>query len=501
VQIVGLICSFAESQDDLLNLRRVNRLFQNAATKHLRFVHNRVVLRTELSVKQFLRCIKKREQLELRPFPFSFFQIYPKHLSFELLDTMGTVIGPHVERYSMNSSLDGDINSLELGKKLTILLSHSPQLRELLFHITHEPYLTEQDIVQLPASFPRLKNIGISGTKYRELFGRPQLPASPYPFLEVLIQRSMHLKLFKMEAQTSLSLKIVRFLVQNRPNNMPHFSTNGNGSFIFPFITNPLDYELMDFNLDITDISMLITTPSPNMNEDEFRTIIQRVSNWLERQTNSLTDFSFNIRIDPPNQTTLFPFPSLRVLNNLTIDFHVERPVGPNPRPILPFVDNQFPSLQKLRLESYREDFGIFGTTTMPSVQEIQLFRLGGPMSDPAWSTVFPNLASLHISAGSFSGEFVYPTIHFILTHLTRLLHLDLKFSYSENQNIDYWDLFTGGAPRPQRGRRFESSLRKLVRDAGDAEEPVNGIYQVPSLRNMTGITRVDELIFYVLII
>jgi len=227
--------------------------------------------------------------------------------------------------------------------------------------------------------------------------------------------------------------------------------------------------------------------------------MVRTLSRWLDMQSNSLIDFCLKTSLQP--HLPPFEFPILRALKNLTIEI----PAGDKnelmiPQPIVPFLPNLFPVLKKLELECYRENLGMFGTYPLPSVHELRLRHQGSPLSNPSWKIILPNLCSLHIQFDYANERFTVPTLHYILTCFTQLVHLELEVAKplptSDQEGLssespdnystcDYWDLLTGRAPRPV--LRFTDSMwdSRVPRKAGATIGPVNGIYQIASLGNM----------------
>jgi len=479
---MGHICSFMNSED-LLNLRLVNHSFQEEITKLLQRLksHKYIVLKTEERVQELLCTLMNRKFLELLPFLFhSNFEV-SLNLDVDCLETLGATIGQHVKRYSIRSFSPWDNNtggSMEMGRNVIKLLSHSPQLMELKLNSPHELYVSQNELIFVPSTFPNLNVIGISG-KYSE----KALPGSPHPVIELLLGRARRLKRVKIPmAQRNLSLKILRFLVQNRPYNLPSFSSES----CWRINTNTFSYfqEIMGMNLKFTDITISLEELSQN---DTLS-----VSRWLEAQASSLKYLCINLFLQHNGVTLLFS--SLPKLKDLTIRFPFDKDGRdfhkPILRPIEPLLGNPFPALQKFRLDRYRESCGLFETCCLTSVHELCLYSHRTPLTVIPWSIAFPNLTSLHIEFDLIRNSDFRTTLACILTYFTTLIHLDLDITRSYSQctepgheamdsNFSYWDLLTG---------RACESLRKnsSVQIHGTTEAPRNGICRIPSLRNMT---------------
>jgi len=221
--------------------------------------------------------------------------------------------------------------------------------------------------------------------------------------------------------------------------------------------------------------------------ENDMPRRIEILSALLESQTSSLVDLCVGVSFDPPIPSVRLPI--LLALKNLTIEIKYAVPL--NSRPILPFAGNPFPALQKLHINRYRGDYRVFGSCSMPSVQELHLHHLLSALTDPAWKPAFPNLTTLHITVQCDKEKILRSTLVYILTRFTRLVHLKLELTRigaslprEPKVNFNYWDILTGQAPTSVIS---DLATWKLVSDAEAQEEPANGIYEVPSLRNMRG--------------
>jgi len=247
---VERICSFVDSQENLLNLRLLNHLFHTEATRQLRRVHRRPIkISTEGSVKKAIDCVKTRQALNLTPpFPFSTF-VVDFHIRVETIETFATTVGQHIDRYSFRVRTISSGTMEEMSRKAVILLSHSPNLTEL--HIgsmnTSELSLSEGDLTLLPAYFPCLSYIGVS-TSMRQFYLGPE---SPNPLIDLVIQRAPQLKTLMLPFKRPVMMsRIIKYFVQHRPNLIPALYQDN------AFMGNPWDtyfkHELMDYNL-VTD--------------------------------------------------------------------------------------------------------------------------------------------------------------------------------------------------------------------------------------------------------
>jgi len=248
--------------------------------------------------------------------------------------------------------------------------------------------------------------------------------------------------------------------------------------------TNTIGFvrEVIELNYwNFTNISIVMSIRGAN--EDEVRGMLQVTGTWLGTLANSLTYLDLDLFYLDNGTLQVYPLSKLKELI-------IRSPYqNTNLQPIVPFIGNPFPALQKLSLERYREELGMFETSIMPSVQELDLRIHEGPMSNPSWKTNFPALTILRIDLNPEAcTEELRTTLGFILTHFIGLVHLVFSSEFSPD-SFDYWDLLTGGAPRSFDNLRTLLSLSDevLTQEVGVAQEPVNGIYSLPSLRNLRG--------------
>jgi len=83
------------------------------------------------------------------------------------------------------------------------------------------------------------------------------------------------------------------------------------------------------------------------------------------------------------------------------------------------------------------------------------------------------------------------PALTYILTHLPRLVHLNLHMPRSDRDrrnDSEYWRIFTG------------EDLSQRHTALPEEEPDVNGIYRIPSFRNMKGIKKLNYLQIIILI-
>jgi len=124
------ICYFTR-QKDLLNLRIVNRDFQEEATKSLKPMHKKIVLKSETKVQRFVKCMKERKRLELKPvFPFSNLEV-TINMDSDTLEAFGPLCGPHVRKYCLRPADEDEAKYGEQMRNLARLLNFSPNVENL----------------------------------------------------------------------------------------------------------------------------------------------------------------------------------------------------------------------------------------------------------------------------------------------------------------------------------------------------------------------------------
>jgi len=403
---------------------------------------------------------------------------------------------------------------LDRNRKVASILSHSPNLTELVMNssshssdldelitnCSYEIFVQNEDINY----FPNLPRVSVIEIKSYIVDRAP--PPNSTPLIKTLIIRATNLKQLKMkDGNDNTKLEYLIYLIQNRPNKQISISLEGY-HLLTPHDTAFLP-KVMSMNLIFTNISIKIKEGyfrDPVEKQDAVQTMIRTLATWLEMQTDSLTDLSVQTTLKthfPPIQ-----FPVLRALKNLNIEIPAQAKKEIRiPQHFIPLVPNQFPVLRKLHLHRYRENLGVFGTCSMTSVEELHLHLQRSPLSYPSWQITFPNLSSLHIEFEYRMEKFTFTTFKYILTCFTQLIHLDLEvvkpltspklkrllphqpstqspYKYSKLQ-LEFWDLFTGNAPRSILSGNLLNA--NVVGKAGGAEGPANVIDKIPSLANM----------------
>jgi len=193
---------------------------------------------------------------------------------------------------------------------------------------------------------------------------------------------------------------------------------------------------------------------------------------------------------------------------HLTV-LQLEKPNGPI---ILTDRDQQqlfpisFPQLQVIELsgngnstryEDERNE-GLLPLFDLLISRATNLKKLQFKNMEPSWDLVlvYRNLTSLQIQFKQHEGEVFRSALRNILTHLTQLVHLDLEVTFdfdsdrresSPDSNWRCWDILTGGAVHPRPVLEFTLADWNMIPETSVPEKPVDGIYRVPTLRNMRG--------------
>jgi len=499
-QLVRLICSFVNSTAELGRLRLVNHLFHHEATSKFQLIHRPILVKTKAQVEDLLYIVNIHKNLELTTFPFSTFNLvlkfnWPRNLDSESIESFVREIGPHIRRLKFQVVHYNSENISVIGDALVNLLCHTPKLSDLEIRLDGaELTLSAQQLLRIPLRFPNLRVLDIDQNWiFPTALDSTQdhLVPVPVPVTDVLINRAVYLKRFRAQIYDfTPDMRVLRLIRKKHGQNMPLLSLNQENSLTICPDTLHVVHELMGMNLQFWNISILLnhrydnpTTGIPN--QGEFQNMMEVVSTWLTTQSNTLT----HVKIDYFSALVPFRIPSLPVLNNLHISYsvpwtHSGEPAVQPVNPIIPFAPNQFPMLNSINLQCYKESYEIFGLNPQPNIRRLNLDCLKAPLTNPAWRIVLPNLISLRIGTFEINEEIICSNIAFILTHLSNLVHLELDHSNGSGM-FDFWNVWTGGAPRVAKrhllfNETFDADTNVLV-------EPVGGIYEVPSLRNMRG--------------
>jgi len=177
------------------------------------------------------------------------------------------------------------------------------------------------------------------------------------------------------------------------------------------------------------------------------------------------------------------PLPALTELS-LRLPFKQDFELPPNSRLFPTLTASEFPVLRKLWLQNYREDYGLLGLNSLPSVECLHLSYQEAPLTDRFWLDAFTNLSYLGIEV--VCRDSAEGNVSFVLTHFPRLIHLKLDFIFDGcGVQPDYWNVLTGSAPRPVTTHALLNW--DFTEQAGELPEPIDGIYQVSTFQNLRG--------------
>jgi len=356
------IFSFIASEIDLLNFRLVNHVFLEEATRRLRVVQKPIVLNNESQMEKFLCQIINRASLRQTPFPFVSFQIHLLELRQEILENFAKVVGQHIIRYFLDKGPPRSNLFNEFGGKASVLLSHSAQISEL--NMSTDLIVSRGDLTYFPTTFPNLRGLSISNKVH---YYDPPM-GNGLSLIELVVGRSANLQRVSIPPnQPRISVRVLQFIAQNRPNNLPFFYFSD--CIRVNFYTIHLIQKLIELGLKFKNISLYLNA----RNALEAQEYVTAVGSWLERQSDSLTTLDITTYMKF-SFAAIIVLPSLQVLKKLSLHFPV-RGTTYRPRPYLPFVGNPFPCLEKLELSGYHEDFEMFGSCSLPSVLELVLVK------------------------------------------------------------------------------------------------------------------------------
>jgi len=224
--------------------------------------------------------------------------------------------------------------------------------------------------------------------------------------------------------------------------------------------------------------------------------LLDAANTWLDFQSKSLVGLQLQQFIS--TGTVILPtFPYLTVLT-ISMDKFDETD---NHVPIRPFTANQFPVLREVRLHDYRNNcIQIFAQADLPSVKYLGIhsFTKKASFVNPAWKRIMPNITNFHYGyAGPQDDDATaksnLKTLAFVLIYYPELtlLRLDLSgtISNAEKKGLpNYWDILTGGAFRPLDTKTLLfGEIKSKYFERGEPVSDDDGVYRLPSLRNMKG--------------
>jgi len=478
------ICSFVNSEKDLLNFRLVNRLFHREATKRQRSLQKPINFLLEFKIKPFLRCVHTRFDPANNPFPFVAFRLN-LDISFEGLQDFLTRTGEHMRHLEIcklpNNRLTFGPNSnpAKVKQKLRMIFSSAPNLEHFQLSTLCSVHLEPDDIAALPASFPRLRSIHIDNTC-------PTSSRSPtsVPLLSHLITRTqvldcVHVSSIK-ESVHNEQINALRLILLHHGNHLPVISLNCSqilpGSLPYLRDLTGMGLSLRNFPVELTALV------NHSLRTLDFRArSIQDAVTWLGTQSATVT--SLRVDISQLHIPLSFQVPPLALLEELEIHA-LPSILTCALQPLTP--PNPFPALRKLTLSNFNDGFGIFENCSLLSVQELHI-KGHTPVLTGHWHTILPNLTTINFEICTHCEEHERDgrNLGFLLRHFPRITGLELNLG-----NTDMWDVLTGRALRvilrlPSYNLNYNEGIERSV--VGEPDTPVDGVYETASLRNLRG--------------
>jgi len=420
-------------------------------------------------------------------FPFSAFNLELREMPIHLLERFGEEVGQYVRRLHFGALLERDRDSKQVVvDKVVVLLRHTPNLVEIELTTSDPVHINKGHLVGLPQSFPRLRVI----TQYdlKNGFAGPTPPDS-IDFLSFLITRSTRLseiKFMSMQETQNFAVEenpglgVIRTLLKYHREHIPFIGLK-NLNVSTPMLRTI--QELMSFNLPVRHLGTSLF-----LNDPENANQLNMFSSLLSSLSTNLQTLLLSISSGPAlSPNCIIPVPVLPELTRFVIIFD-QRPAHPEGVREIRFIfaPNQFPMLRKFSIISFHPHH--YSSTTMtfqsgplPSVQEFQLNCGSFILESSPWSTILPQLRSIHLGEiGSTVGNLSY-----ILRYFYEITALRLHNASFQIQEDDFWSVLTGGAPRPL--NRDDLLHGELSTEAGELPDHVDGVYQLASLRNLRG--------------
>jgi len=233
----------------------------------------------------------------------------------------------------------------------------------------------------------------------------------------------------------------------------------------------------------------------------QIRNLLSNFSDWLANLSPNLYTLDLDFSLILVGFETLenidLPIPPLKKLNHWIFKAIVGL-VGPNweagePPPTIsvPLTRDQFPELETFTFIGYRNTILTCPDHPQPSVQQFRIYS-PGILESSSWHGIFPNLTTIVFVSQAWMPAFERNLIY-VLNHFPRITHLELNLRHEGEKPVDCWDILTGGATRPVPRVEGQSRYQALFQDVMPEElikpldEPVDGVYQVPSFGNLRG--------------
>jgi len=464
-------------------------------------MHPPIQLLSEASFTEFTSRMQGR--LDPKRFPYSSHTIDLQKASAESLEEFANKVGKYVRCLKFKKINETEAGMKLIGTKIKILISKTPQLTEIELQSGFGIYLSAEDIGVIPKKYPRLKTVDITyDTPYEA-----QPPSDSVPLLSILIERSESLTFLRFPAVISNEIMEPELgVLAALENNSRHSKTLKLKLDMTSIAgeTETFFRKLMQLELKCREVHLDISQNNSSA--------MEIASAWLATPCGILSLYVLHSAHSAQHGFTLPPMASLE---DLTLCYESEGDDGF--RPFETITLDQFRSLTHLTVVDYRPEFGTFDQhSVLHSVKHLTfhhgLHRPSPAMMDP-WHTILPNLTSVLLNTFNPSREIDEHNIRFVLAHFPGLTRLGLRLGCvsrdseedsegeeeegeqveeeeaeeeqaEDDEEEDYWEVLTGGAPRPT---SMDTLLREKIETIGDSAIPVKGIYPVPSLANMTG--------------
>jgi len=445
----------------------------------------------ELNIPPFLQCIQTRLEPQTSAIPFGNFE-FRFDVSDESIKLLLTEIGERISGlyllsqqdyyHQLDESDDDNENSVNwkeealVKQKLTLILPYTQNIEHLLIVTGWGVHLGSADILKLPATFPRLRSIGVE-------WGESLAPLLPdtVPLLSYFITRTPMLYHVMIPScyigandHIDDSLHSVQAIRQHHHHHLPILELTGMLPINMHGIRELRGFRFKNFfaRLWVDCNKDAITAPEEAYN-------IMSCVEWLAAQSETVT--MLMVDIGKTRHHFTFEIPPLAAVKEL--ELYCSNTIRDNECRIQPLKSNQFPLLRRLTLIRYRDCFGILQRCSLPTVRELHIESQLTSLT-ASWPKILPNLSILHFMVSFYSDhcEEDGNNLAFLLRHFPHITVLKLVLGKRTNQ--DFWDVLTGGAPRPL------SSHDLLYGNFGGKilekeETVVGGIYQTASLQNL----------------
>jgi len=291
-------------------------------------------------------------------------------------------------------------------------------------------------------------------------------------------------------------MDVFRIIAQNHKQRLPTLSMDTYSfetCIIHPHTLQDFE-ELMGFKFKFRELGLELYTHEQSTSESGVmealgNRILDRASEWLDFQSENLVRLHL-IHFIRTGTLILPVFPHLTVLFLQLDEFEEES----ESLSIRPLTADHFPVLRELTMYTYGKNYSkIFAQARLTSVESLYFYPNYDVSFSPVWKDILPNLTTLNHAEIENPPETAWKTVTCILTHYSELQHLSLslptdKSTNEEGLSVNYWEILTGGAPRPLDTRTLLTGELSSGHVELEAIGGNGGIIQVPSLQNMRGI-------------